>query len=102
MEAIDTGISVAVPHGFKLCIAMRSGLAKQGLFCLNAPGQVDSDYRGPVKVLVANFSHAIITINDGDRFAQMWLEPVFKADWNIVDTLPETERGEGGFGSTGV
>jgi len=99
---IDCGFSVAIPDGFKLCVSMRSGLASQGLFILNSPGQIDSDYRGPVKVIVANFSHSIITIQDGDRFAQCWLEPVYKADWSVVDSLPSTDRGEGGFGSTGV
>lgn len=70
---------------------MRFGFAKKGLFCLNAPGQIDSGYHGPVKVIVANFSHAIIEIKDGDRFAQMWLEPVFKADWQLVEVLPDSE-----------
>lgn len=99
---INCGFSVAIPDGFKLCISLRSGLASQGLFVTNSPGQVDSDYRGEIQVIVANFSHSIITISDGERFAQCWLEPVYKPDWRIVTALPETDRGEGGFGSTGL
>lgn len=103
LAIIDCGLSMAVPSGFKLCVAARSGWAAKGLAVMNGVGQIDSDYRGNIKVIVANVvGKEIIVINDGDRIAQCWLEPVFKADWNIVTELPPTARADGGLGSTGI
>jgi len=100
---IDTGIRVQVPEGYKLCVSARSGLASRGVIVTNAPGQVDSDYRGRVMVIVANCGNQIVNIENGQRFAQCWIEPVYKFDWEVIseDELEETDRGEGGFGSTG-
>ena len=98
---IKTGIKVAIPEGYKMCIAARSSFAEKGLLISNAPAQIDSDYRGEVEVLVLNAGREIIEIRDGERFAQCWLEKVYKFDWDVVDTLGETARGENGFGSTG-
>jgi dUTP pyrophosphatase len=100
---VGTGISVAIPDGWKLCLAMRSSFAKRGLICKNSPGQIDSDYRDEIIVMVCNIGREIITINDGDRFAQCWLEPVFKIEWIKKDMLePANSNRTGGFGSTGV
>lgn len=99
---IDTGIKVAVPKGYKLCIAARSSLAEKGLVVTNAPGQIDSDYRGPIQVLVLNVGREIVEIKDGERFAQCWLEKVIKVKWEQVQELDATERNDGGFGSTGA
>ena len=98
---INCGFAVELPEGYKLCIAIRSKFAKKGLFILNSPAQIDTDYRGSIEVVIGNFSHEYITINDGERFAQCWIEPVCKFDWTTTDQLSETDRGEGGFGSTG-
>ena len=99
---IGTGISVAIPPGYKICVSARSGLAKRGLICTNAPGQIDSDYRDEMMVIVNNVGREIIELQDGKRFAQCWVEPVWKIKWNKVDVLPpaDSER-KGGFGSTG-
>jgi len=103
LAVISCGFSVAIPPGYKLCIAARSGLATRGLVVMNAPAQIDSDFRGVVQAIVANVTgRDIITINDGDRFAQCWLEPVYKMDWNLVTELSSTVRGVNGLGSTGV
>jgi dUTP pyrophosphatase len=98
---VDCGFSMAVPTGYKACISARSGHAKAGLLIPNAPGQIDSDFRGRVQVLLTNISRQILVVEHGERFAQMWLEPVFKFEWSLTDELPETQRGEGGWGSTG-
>lgn len=99
---IDCGISVAIPQGYKLCVAVRSGWASRGLALMNGVGQIDVDYRGKVKCIVANvIGREVLVINNGDRIGQCWLEPVYKIEWNVVQSLPETARGEGGFGSTG-
>jgi dUTP pyrophosphatase len=100
---IDTGLKVAVPDGFELQIRPRSGLAlKHGVTVLNAPGTIDSDYRGPLKVILVNLGEENFTIRTGDRVAQAVLAPVTPFRGEIVETLDETARGEGGFGSTGV
>ena len=99
---IATGMTVAIPKGWKICIAAKSGLAERGLVCTNAPAQIDSDYRGEISVLAISLGREIIEINDGERFAQAWIEPAYRIRWNQKDTLPETERGSGGFGSTGI
>ena len=100
---IDCGFSMAVPKGYKAEIVARSGFASKGLIVCNAPGQIDSDYRGRVKVIVCNVGQCNpITINHGERFAQISITMVNKFDWKAATVLPPTARGEGGFGSTGV
>ena len=100
---IKTGLSVAIPDGYEIQIRSRSGTSlKKGLIVLNAPGTIDSDYRGEVGVIIQNVSGFEQTIASGDRVAQGILARVERVDFEIVDELPETQRGEGGFGSTGV
>lgn len=100
---IDTGIAIAVPRGYFGAIFARSGLAtKQGLRPANCVGVIDSDYRGPVIVALHNDKDGDQMIPAGSRIAQLAIIPVMRTDFNIVDELDETERGEGGFGSTGV
>lgn len=100
---IDTGIAIAVPRGYFGAIFARSGLAtKQGLRPANCVGVIDSDYRGPVIVALHNDKNEDQIIPAGSRIAQLAIIPVMRTDFNIVDELNETERGEGGFGSTGV
>lgn len=98
---VKTGVKVAVPRGYKLCVSARSGLAERGLLVANAPGQVDSDYRGEIMLLLRNIGQEIITVVNGERLAQCWLEPVIRIKPKLVTELPATVRGEGGFGSTG-
>ena len=100
---VPTGISIALPRGYEAQIRPRSGLAlKSGITCLNTPGTIDADYRGPVAVLLINLGSQPAVIRRGDRIAQMVVSPVWRADFDVVDELPETERGSNGFGSTGV
>ncbi len=100
---IPTGLAIALPDGFECQVRSRSGLAaKYGIFALNAPGTIDSDYRGEIKVILSNFGKDAFTINNGDRIAQLVVAKYEKVIWNEVDSLDETERGEGGFGSTGL
>lgn len=100
--AIPTGISIELPQGFEAQVRPRSGLSlKSGLMIPNSPGTIDSDYRGEIKVIVANISQENITIKDGDRIAQLVIAKYEKAEWLIADEIDKTERGEGGFGSTG-
>ena len=99
---IPTGISISLAPGYEAQIRPRSGLAaKYGVTVLNAPGTVDSDYRGEVKVLLINLGPSPHIINPGDRIAQMVVHSVEKVEWEVTDTLDETERGDGGFGHTG-
>jgi dUTP pyrophosphatase len=99
---VPTGIAIAVPEGYEGQVRMRSGLAlKQGLILPNAPGTIDSDYRGEIRVIVANIGREAVTISRGDRIAQLVLAPVVRARLEKVRTLPDSERGPGGFGSTG-
>ena len=99
---VPTGISVAFPNEFEIQIRPRSGLAaKNNIGVLNAPGTIDSDYRGEIKVILYNHGNTDFVINNKDRIAQMILTPVIKMNLKETDTLPETVRGEGGFGSTG-
>lgn len=101
--AVPTGLAFALPTGFEAQIRPRSGLAaKAGVTCLNTPGTVDSDYRGEVKVLLINHGPEAFTIRRGDRIAQLVIAPVVQAAWSETDSLDETQRGKGGFGSTGV
>ena len=101
-HAVASGFSIAIPEGYEVQVRPRSGLAlKNGITCLNTPGTIDSDYRGEVKVILANQSEDNFPIARGDRIAQLVLAPVTLADWDEVQVLDETARGEGGFGSTG-
>ena len=100
---IPTGLYIALPVGFEAQVRPRSGLAlKHGLTVLNSPGTIDADYRGEIMVLLINFSDESFTINDGERIAQMVIALHEKADLVEVEVLDETERGEGGYGHTGV
>ena len=102
ISLVPTGFAMALPNGFEAQIRPRSGLAfKHGLTVINAPGTIDADYRGEVKVLLANLGAEPVEIQRGDRIAQMVIAPVLRAAWQQVDTLPTSERGQGGFGSTG-
>ena len=100
---IPTGVAIAVPRGYEAQIRPRSGLAlKSGVTLLNSPGTIDADYRGEVGVIVVNHGTAPVTIARGDRIAQMVIQTVPDVDLEAVDELPETERGAGGFGHTGI
>ena len=99
---IPTGLSVAIPQGYEIQVRPRSGLAaKHGLTCLNTPGTIDSDYRGEIKVILINLGQDAFTIQRGERIAQLVLAPVTQLAWIEVGALDETDRGAGGFGSTG-
>jgi len=101
-HAVATGLAVAIPPGFEIQVRPRSGLAlKHGITVPNTPGTVDSDYRGEVKVILINHGATPFEIRRGDRIAQLVIAPVLRATWLKVDELDETDRGEGGFGSTG-
>ena len=102
-HAVATGFAFAIPEGFEIQVRPRSGLAlKHGITCLNTPGTIDSDYRGEVKVILANLGEDDFMINKGDRVAQIVLAPVNIAAMVEVDAIDDTARGTGGFGSTGV
>ena len=101
-EVIPTGLAVSIPKNFEIQIRPRSGLAaKNQISVLNTPGTIDSDYRGEIKVITFNHGNKEFIINNNDRIAQMILTPVVKMELEETETLPETIRGEGGFGSTG-
>lgn len=100
---IPTGIAIALPVGFEAQVRPRSGLAlKHGITVLNSPGTIDSDYRGEIGVILINHSDVDFTVNDGDRIAQMVIAKYETVSWKEVNELSETERGDGGFGHTGV
>ena len=100
---VPTGLFFEIPEGYEVQVRPRSGLAaKNGVTVLNTPGTIDSDYRGEIKVILINLGSADFTINSGDRIAQMVVAPVTQASFTITDSLSQTERGAGGFGSTGV
>lgn len=100
---VPTGLSFAVPAGFEAQVRPRSGLAaKAGITCLNTPGTIDADYRGEVKVILINLGEHDFVIRRGDRIAQLVIAPVASAQWRPVESLDETARGAGGFGSTGA
>ena len=102
-KLIPTGISIALPQGYECQLRPRSGMAlKRGLTLLNTPGTIDADYRGEVGVLLINLSAEPFVINDGERIAQMVIARHETAEFIEVDVLDETERGEGGYGHTGV
>ena len=99
---IPTGLHIAMPNHLEAQIRPRSGLAiKQGLTCLNTPGTIDADYRREIKVILINLSNEIQVIQDGDRIAQIVFQQVEKMEWQLVENLETTQRGEGGFGHTG-
>ena len=102
-HAVATGLAIAIPPGFEVQVRPRSGLAlKHGITCLNTPGTIDSDYRGEVKVILANLGDQPFPIARGDRIAQLVPAPVQRAEFDEVASLDETVRGSGGFGSTGI
>ena len=101
--AIGTGLCFEIPEGYELQIRSRSGLAlKRGIFVVNAPGTIDSDYRGEMKVILVNLSNETQIIEPSERIAQLVIAEYVRADWQQVEVLSETKRGAGGFGSTGV
>ena len=101
-ELIPTGLQVAIPEELEIQIRPRSGLAaKESIGVLNSPGTIDSDYRGEIKIILFNHGNKDFIINNGDRIAQMVLVPILKMEFEEVDSLPDTVRGQGGFGSTG-
>lgn len=100
---IPTGLFMELPIGYEAQVRPRSGLAlKKGITCLNSPGTVDADYRGEVGVILANLSKEMFVVENGERIAQMVIAKHERAEWDEVEILSETERGAGGFGSTGV
>ena len=100
---VKTGLFIALPAGLEAQVRPRSGLAaKKGITVLNSPGTVDADYRGEIGVILVNLSNEDFVINDGERIAQLVIAKHERIDWNEVSVLNETERGTGGFGSTGV
>ena len=99
---VPTGIAVAIPMGFEGQVRPRSGLAlREGVFVLNTPGTIDPDYRGEVKVILANLGERSFTVERGDRIAQLVISPVARVSWSLRDVLPDTRRNDGGFGHTG-
>jgi len=99
---IPTGIRIALPSGYEAQVRPRSGLAwKHGVTMLNSPGTIDADYRGEIRVIAVNLGREPYTIQRGDRIAQLIVAPVARAEWECVDVLPPTLRGDGGFGHTG-
>ncbi|MGI6231272.1 MAG: dUTP diphosphatase [Prevotella sp.] len=100
---IPTGLHIALPKGYEAQVRPRSGLAlKHGITVINTPGTIDADYRGEVMVALVNLSNEDFTINDGERIAQMVIAQYTKVDFQLVEELDETERGEGGYGHTGL
>ena len=101
-HAVATGFAIAIPAGYEVQVRPRSGLAlKHGITCLNTPGTIDSDYRGEVKVILANLGDDTFDVVRGERIAQLVPAPVLRASFSEVASLDDTERGTGGFGSTG-
>lgn len=102
-QLIPAGFAMALPEGYEAQVRPRSGLAfKHGVTVCNAPGTIDADYRGEVKVLLVNLSHEPFTVERGMRIAQLVIAPVTRAGWNESASLDDTARGSGGFGSTGI
>ena len=101
-KIIGTGLKIALPEGYEAQVRPRSGLAaKQGISVLNAPGTIDADYRGEIGVILVNLSNKAVTIQPGDRIAQLVFAKFEQVQWKSTDKLSTTERGTGGFGSTG-
>ena len=100
--SVSTGLAIEIPPGFEGQLRPRSGLARDhGVTLTNSPGTIDADYRGPVAVLLINHGHEVVVIENGHRIAQLVIAPVVRAELAVVDELTETQRGAGGFGSTG-
>jgi len=100
---IPTGLFLEIPHGYECQVRPRSGLAlKRGVSVLNTPGTIDADYRGEVGVILFNMSDEEFTVENGERIAQLVFAPVLQVEWDESESLSETERGAGGFGSTGT
>ncbi len=100
---VPTNLAIALPAGFECQVRTRSGMAlRHGIFALNSPGTIDSDYRGEIQIILANFGKEPFSINCGDRIAQLVVSKYEKVEWEETNTLPETTRGTGGFGSTGI
>jgi len=100
---VGTGLFIELPLGYEAQVRPRSGLAaKKGITVLNAPGTIDADYRGEIGVILVNLSNDAFTIKNGERIAQLVIAKHERAEWDVVEALSETERGSGGFGSTGV
>lgn len=100
---IPTGLYIELPAGYEAQLRPRSGLAlKQGLTLLNSPGTIDADYRGEIGVILINLSDCEVVVHDGDRIAQMVVQPVIRASWSLVEVLEDSQRGAGGFGHTGT
>ncbi len=101
-KLIDTGVSIAIPEGYEGQVRPRSGLAiRHGISMVNSPGTIDSDYRGELRLILINFGSEAVQFSKGDRIGQLVLCPVARAQLKVVDELDGTQRGEGGFGSTG-
>lgn len=101
-KLVPTGLFIELTAGLEAQVRPRSGLAlKQGITCLNSPGTIDADYRGEIKVILINLSNELQTINNGDRIAQIVIQKVEQINWQLVQNINETDRGTGGFGSTG-
>jgi len=101
-KIIGTGLKIALSEGYEAQVRPRSGLAaKHGLTVLNAPGTIDADYRGEIGVILVNLSNEAVEINPGERIAQLVVAQYTQVDWQVVESLDSTDRGEGGFGSTG-
>lgn len=101
--AVPTGLYFEIPDGYEIQVRSRSGLAyKSGVFVINSPGTIDSDYRGEIKVLLTSVNSEPFEIKEGDRIGQIVLQPVTRIQFEEAEELEETERGDGGFGSTGV
>ena len=102
-KIVPTGLKIALPEGYEAQVRPRSGLAaKFGITVLNAPGTIDADYRGEIGVILVNLSNEDFTIQNGERIAQLVIAKHERAEWELTETLTDTERGEGGFGSTGT
>lgn len=100
---IPTGLRIQLPHGYECQVRPRSGLAlKHGISLVNTPGTIDADYRGEIGIIAINISDTPYTISDGERIAQLVIKEYVRAEWQPVSTLDHTERGDGGFGHTGV
>ena len=103
IRLIPTGLYIAVPPGYEAQVRPRSGLAlKHGIFVVNTPGTIDADYRGEVAIILGNIGRESFTIERGARIAQLVIQRVARAEWQLSDSLPETARSDGGFGHTGV
>lgn len=100
---VPTGLRVQLPHGYEMQMRPRSGLAlKHGISLANTPGTVDADFRGEIQVVLINLSREPFTVHDGDRICQMVVAPYTRVDWESVERIDSTERGDGGFGHTGI